>query len=276
MVVNEVRISSKTRNKIELKHKFPCNLDTRMNEQVIVMSCIFGTKFKKVYGVPVPMPDNCSFYFFTNNPELKNEIVSKGWNYVFVDFEVSNDPIVSSLQSKYVKFLMPKNEKMMPKNHNMLVSQFFGSKSGKRVVYFDHKLDVKSKHMTNILEVMNEYKDSSVIVRTTPRVKNTIWDEVNEASGQPRYKKNMQKTVALIHEKIANSEMTENVRICRTGILLYNNCVTIKEMLYEIYNLCVDLEQPECQIIWGIVSQKYEEFIKKLDWCDLCPNWAEP
>lgn len=259
-----------------------------MNEQVTVMSCIFGTKFKKVYSVPVPMPDNCSFYFFTNNPELKNEIVSKGWNYVFVDFELSSDPIVSSLQSKYIKFLMPNNDKMMPKNHSMIVSQFFGStfsstfgstfpKGGDgKIVYFDHKLDVKSKHMAKILELMNEYKDSSVIVRTTPRVKNTIWDEVNEANGQPRYKKNMHKTVALIHEKIANSEMTENVRICRTGILLYNNCVTIKPMLDEIYNLCIDLEQPECQIIWGIVSQKYEEFIKKLDWCESCPNWGEP
>ena len=240
--------------------------------ETIVMSCIFGTKFKKVYSVPVPIPENCTFYFFTNNPELKEEIVSKGWNYVFVDFELSSDPIISSLQSKYVKFLMPKNENMMPKNHDML-STF---PKGGRIVYFDHKLDVKAKHMRDILDTMNEYKDSSVIVRTTPRIKSSIWDEVNEANGQDRYKKNMHKTVALIHQKIANAEISENVRICRTGILLYNNFITIKPMLQEIYNTCVDLEQPECQIIWGIFSQKYEEHIKKLDWSNACPNWTEP
>jgi hypothetical protein len=245
-----------------------------MSEEILVLSCIFGNKFKKVYSVPVPIPDNCTFYFFTNNPELKNEIVFKGWNYVYVDFEVSDDPIISSLQSKYVKFLMPDHARMVPKNHDHLCSRF--DFKGKKCLYFDHKFNVDAMHMRTILNMMNTYKESSVILRKTPRMKNTLWDEVNEANGQYRYHKNMPQTIKLIHEKINQCEISENVRICNTGIIVYNNSKTIKPMLEEIYQLCMDLEQPECQIIWGMVSQKYDHLIQKIEWCDLCPVWAEP
>jgi hypothetical protein len=244
-----------------------------MAEPTIVMSCIFGKNFKKVYSVPVPIPENCLFYFFTNNPELKNEIVSKGWNYVYVDFELSDDPIISSLQSKYIKFLLPRHENMMPKNHDILYSKFF---SGGKCIYFDHKFNVDAKHMRTILELMTKHNDNSVIIRTTPRMKNTLWDEVNEAIGQHRYRKNMSKTVKLINERIVQSKLSENVRICNTGILIYNNPKNMEPMLKEIYDLCIELEQPECQIIWGIVSQKYEPLIKKIEWSELSPLWTEP
>lgn len=248
-----------------------------MSEQLFVMSCIFGMKFKKIYSIPVPIPENCTFHFFTNNPELKNEILSKGWNYVYVDFDLSDDPIVSSLQSKYVKFLMPNNEKMVPKNHQTLCMYFLKhlGKCG-RCLYFDHKFKIDAVQMRTILEIMKKNDVSSVIIRTTPRMKNTLWDEINEANGQYRYHKNMSKTVNLIHEKINQSIISESVRICNTGIIIYNNPKNMKAMLEEIYRLCIELEQPECQIFWAIVSQKYESLIKKIEWCELCPLWAEP
>ena len=70
-------------------------------DNLLVISCIFGFNFNKVHH----SPDIKNSFFFTNNPILKNEIVNKGWNYIYVDKPISNDSIISSLQSKYIKFL---------------------------------------------------------------------------------------------------------------------------------------------------------------------------
>ena len=48
---------------------------------LLIISCIFGKQFKYVH----PSPDNKNSYFFTNNKELKGEIINKGWNYVYVN-----------------------------------------------------------------------------------------------------------------------------------------------------------------------------------------------
>jgi hypothetical protein len=64
---------------------------------MIIISCIFGSKFKYVHR----SPDKEKSYFFTNNPDA---IIKKGWNYVYVNKMLSGDYIISSLQSKYVKF----------------------------------------------------------------------------------------------------------------------------------------------------------------------------
>ena len=53
---------------------------------LLIISCIFGKQFKKVH----PSPDNKNSYFFTNNKELKGEIINKGWNYVYVNKVLSN------------------------------------------------------------------------------------------------------------------------------------------------------------------------------------------
>lgn len=44
-----------------------------MNNLLIII-CIFGKKFKYVHL----SPDNKNSYFFTNNKELKDEIINKG------------------------------------------------------------------------------------------------------------------------------------------------------------------------------------------------------
>lgn len=236
--------------------------------EFLVVSCIFGTKYKKIYNIPVPIPENCIFYFFTNNPKLKTEIIAKGWQYIYVDFELSDDEIVSSLQSKYVKFLKFKNDIDL-KNHK-LFAQFA------KIVYFDHKFKIDAKQMSIIINVMNENKHSSVIIRTTPSLKNTIWDQVNAGNTQYRYRKNMDKTVNLINSKLSHNEISECVRICNTGIMMYNNDENVQPMLDEIYNLCMELEQPECKIFWAMISQKYRHLIKTIQWSDLSPEWCEP
>ena len=69
---------------------------------LLIISCIFGKKFKKVYPAPI---NKGKCLFFTNNKELLSELVSKGWTPVFIRYPLSNSILVSSLQSKYIKFL---------------------------------------------------------------------------------------------------------------------------------------------------------------------------
>ena len=50
----------------------------------IIISCIFGKTFNYVHESP-----GVNSYFFTNNINLKNEIETKVWNYVFVNMPLS-------------------------------------------------------------------------------------------------------------------------------------------------------------------------------------------
>lgn len=43
-------------------------------------------KFTKVHL----SPDKDNSFFFTNNPNIKTEIINKGWNYIYVDLPISN------------------------------------------------------------------------------------------------------------------------------------------------------------------------------------------
>jgi hypothetical protein len=90
---------------------------------LIFISCIFGEEFKYVH----PSPNNKNSYFFTNNRELKYEIINKGWNYIYINMVLSEDSIISSLQSKYIKFL------------NFL-DDFPQFQNAKIIVYFDEWL----------------------------------------------------------------------------------------------------------------------------------------
>jgi len=193
-------------------------------DELIVISCIFGNKFKKVF----PSPDKKNSFFFTNNAEIKEEIVNKGWNYIYVNKPLSDNYIVSSLQSKYIKFLI---------------------------------------FLKDYPEFQNSNK--SLIIRQTPINKSTIKQEIDQAMGQPRYVKNMNKTNNFVKQMISSRIIKENVRICNTGLLIYINRDKIEELLNNVYNKCMEHEQPECQIYWSIFSQKYKNEIKEIKWTDI-------
>jgi len=223
-------------------------MDKQKNEiNEIYISCIFGKTYKMVH----PSPNKEKSFFFTNNPEIENELIEKGWNYVYVNKPLVNDTIVSSLQSKYIKFL-----------------QFFDDFPEFRIyttiIYFDHKENVSNKtadEIQNIIKTTNK----SIIIRTTPRMKTNISDEIADAMGQQRYVKNMKKTIDYI-DSVKKNGINENVRICNTGLLIYIEPNKIMDLLNKVYNKCLEHEQPECQIYWAIFSQDFEDEILKIDW----------
>jgi hypothetical protein len=221
-------------------------------KNILIISCIFGKLFKYVH----PSPDNENSYFFTNNKDLKDEIIRKGWNYVYVDKDLSNDIITSSLQSKYIKFLK-------------FLEDFPQFQSAEEIIYFDHKENVSSATIEEIKILIDNNKDKSLIIRQTPSNKTSVYHEVDAAMGQSRYVKNMNITKKFIKDVVSTNEYRENVRICNTGLLIFLNRSSITELLNNVYDKCIEHEQPECQIYWSIFSQKYQNQIKEIQWTDI-------
>lgn len=221
-------------------------------DNLLIISCIFGTRFKYVH----PSPDNKNSYFFTNNKELKDEIINKGWIYVYVNKVLSDDYIISSLQSKYIKFLK-------------FLDDFPEFQNAKTIIYFDHKEKVSSTTLDEIKLLINNNVDKSLIIRQTPSNKTSIYHEVRDAMGQQRYVKNMNITKNFIKSIISTNNFSENVRICNTGLLIFINREQISELLNNVYEKCIEHEQPECQIYWSIFSQKYQDEIKEIKWTDI-------
>jgi len=226
---------------------------------ILIISCIFGDKFKHVHN----SPDKDNSFFFTNNKDIQNEIINKGWNYIYVDKPISDSIIISSLQSKYIKFLQ-------------FLDDYPQFKDKEIIIYFDHKEYISFDNLSHIKLLINSNLDKSIIIRQTPNLKNNIQDEVNIAMKQPRYAKNMYKTINLINQMVHTKKINKNVRICNTGLLIYINRHNIKKLLDNVYMNCIKHEQPECQIYWSIFSQKYNNNIKQIKWKEINNEREEP
>lgn len=225
-------------------------------ENVIIISCIFGSKFKKVH----PCPYKNKGFFFTNNKSLKKEIYDKNWIYVYVDKPLLNDEITSSLQSKYIKFLQFLDDKRFI---NKL--PVFKNKTNK-IIYFDHKENVTFQSLKEICALINNNLNKALIIRQSPGNKDTIYKEINAGMGQQRYQKNMNKTKKFVDNLILQNTISEKIVICNTGLLIYINHNKIKSLLDNVYNKCIEHKQPECQIYWAVFAQKFKNQIKQIKW----------
>lgn len=111
-------------------------------------------------------------------------------------------------------------------------------------------------------------KDKLILIRNTPRLKNHISDEISDAMNQARYHHSMSETLKWIESKKA-SGASEIVRIINTGLIYYANPLSIRKLLDEVYSTIKNLNQPECQIIWAILSQPFEDVIQRVNWLEI-------
>jgi hypothetical protein len=238
-----------------------------MENKLLIVSSIFGKKFKKVH--PAPLSNNC--YFFSNNQEIKDEVEEKGWSFVHVDKELSSNYLVSSLQSKYIKFLRFLRDYNQFKKYN-------------QILYFDHKLAMNEENVHKILDIYDESgKKYNIIIRSHEQNRFGIFTEIDDSlmfdkiSNENRYSKNMEKTIDFVNKNIPDKNAADAIQICNTGMMLYSNYDEIMPLLDEVYDTCVSLEQPQCQIVWSVLSQKYKDKIKVIDFRNVInPRWSEP
>lgn len=247
-------------NKLRLSKKLKIALIKLgfIKRETCIISGIFGRNFTKVY----PAVKGVKCYFFSNNKKIKDEVISKGWIFVYLPFEQSNDIAVSSFQSKYIKFLQFLDEKRF---------SFFKVYYDK-LIYVDHKFYIQSTQVEQILQRLNK----PVFIRKTALLKLKIWDEYNMAMGQERYKRFQQKTLDYINDKLANG-YSEDTRICNTGLICYDlSSPDAFQLTNDIYQDLLEVGTSECQIIWGMVSQKHSNIIQTIDWQSLQMIWKAP
>ena len=224
----------------------------------ILVSGYFGVGAQHIF----PAVEGRACVFFSNDESLRGAAESKGWIFDFVaQHPLTPDYRISSQQSKYIKFLQFLKDR--PEYQTL-----------DAVTYFDHKLNVKEEHIRWILAHMNPEK--SILMRMTPKLKKHLDDEIRPALAQDRYKANMEKTIRWIEALRATKHIKENVRIANTGLIHYARIDTIMPMLDEIYRTVWELGQPECQIVWAVVSQAYEDHIQCVAASDLNPSRAIP
>ena len=239
-------------------------------KNVVVLSCWFGYKFNKPLKITslstckqwlyaniknllpfsvlnglgfisiIPQApigiENC--YFYSNN---------KGWQFCFIESKIDNgESIASSLLAKRVKFLQIDDANFNHVEH---------------IIYMDSRR--VSDDISNIIQ-MNK---KGILLRYEAKLKPSVWHEVEEAKGQERYAKHMDKTVDFINAKLREGYSANN-RVMNTGIVAYamhTRNTTIRSLCDEVYNACLMLKQPECQILWCLLSQPYNDIIKAVE-----------
>lgn len=214
-----------------------------MSLEDVFISCYFGTNPKIINEAP-----GLNSYFFSNNLSIKKEVISKKWKFVYLNFPLTNNLLISSVQSKYIKFLQ--FLKFYP---------FFNK--FKTIYYFDHK---EIFNENTYLELKNiDYDKKSIIIRKSEFKNTTIKEEINRSILQLKYNKNMTTTRQFINQFNKN---IYNYPIFNTGLIVYLNKDKIRPLLDIIYHTIKLHKQPQCQIYFSIFSKKYKDEIKVIDY----------
>ena len=175
-----------------------------------------------------------------------------GWQFILIDhMPIEKDYRISSLQSKYVKFLQ------FDKN-------LIGWLEGESIIYFDHKLNVQKNNIINAKELCK----TEILIKNHP-TQNSIQDEIIDSSKQPRYAKAMDETIKWVESKVNTEGYIYENMMMATGFILFADVKAAQKLCDEVYNTCMELGQPECQIIWGVLSQKFENNLTKVDWNEI-------
>ncbi len=133
--------------------------------------------------------------------------------------------------------------------------------------HVEHIIYMDSRRVSDDISKIIQVNEKGILLRYEAKLKPSIWHEVEEAKGQERYAQHMDKTIDFINTKITGGYVANN-RVMNTGIIVYamhTKATTIRSLCDEVYNACVTLAQPECQVLWCLLSQPYIDIIKAVE-----------
>jgi hypothetical protein len=240
------------------KEWLKCSEDGPATNEHLLVSCWFGLAATKVH--PAPPQQLIRSLFFSNNASLEKQIVEKGWTFIYVpQMTLTADARVCALQSKWVKFYQFLDQ------HTEYANM--------RITYIDHKVKLDISHL---LWLFTRSKlGSAVLLRHSPTRK-TICEEIRLAGGQQRYAHSMPETKQWLKTLEQTDWFSYDVQVDNTGILHVSNTTAIRPLFSEVYNQCILLGQPECQIIWAALAQQHKHIIQRVAWFDLDVPWIDP
>jgi hypothetical protein len=99
-----------------------------------------------------------------------------------------------------------------------------------------------------------------ITIRTTPPLKETLDAEIEAAMPQERYARTMDSVRDVIRKEINERGARNEVRICNTGLILFDLAnPDVHELSRLIYESIVLTQNPECQIFFGLFRQRFGE-----------------
>jgi len=217
---------------------------------MIVVSGFFGFKPTSCHQAP-----NESCYFFSNNQAMETIVKNKGWKFVFCpEFPISNEPRVSSLQSKWFKFLQFDFENLFP---------------DVPILYVDHKFNLRPDHIEFVKKTCNR----PILIRNSPKVLNSIEEEVEVlAKREKRYAEVLGETMKWVDMMEKKFGFSRKVRMVNTGLIYYRSPREAKPLCDDVYKTCWFLGQPECQIVWNVLAQNNLGIVQTVEWSELNPD----
>jgi hypothetical protein len=224
----------------------------------LLISCFFGGQIRTVY----PAVRGCHCVFFSNSESYRSLAEARGWQFRLVKtMPVASDYRQSSIQAKYIKFLQ-------------FFKEFPEFSAFSRIIYFDHTIYFRRSDL-NWLQA-HHVSGRPVLVLRHQAEERTIWGEVEAASAQERYALSMPETIQWLRSMERDGLVRLDGQVDATTIISYRNPGSIRELLDEVYAQTIRLVQPECQIIWSALAQRYESSIQRADWHELEPLWRVP
>ena len=214
-------------------------------KRTAVVGCIYGKKFTVLH----PAPQYVDSYIFSNNYSIRREAEKKGWKFIYHEVPLSDDEIVSAMQSKYIKFLQ-------------FVEEYKSFFKYKYILYCDHKTKLFFEHVSRLMGLSKK----PVMLRKHNDVRRSIWDEFAAAMLQQRYSREKVKLLYYIDGKVRNG-YNDITQVVLTGLILYDMSMysEVKKLTDEIYNDLQNVHSPECQIIVSILIQKHKNIVQIIE-----------
>ena len=219
-----------------------------LNKDLLV-ACIFGVKFSKLYPALV----NYRCVLFSNNIKLKKEAIKKGWEFEFVDkFELSQDHFLSSLQSKYIKFLQ-------------FLDDFPAYKKYRSITYIDHTLKITNEESKRLKALFHRNKKIFMISCSKGHL---VTDGLDNAFKSQRYRNSYKQTKDWINYQLSLRNNPAPPQEYATGFIMYKDFKHLIPFLKNVYVTIWELRQPYCQSIWAVLVQPHLDDLQYIYWSD--------
>jgi len=164
---------------------------------------------------------------------------SIGWIPLFMNAEVSDNPIISAQQAKIAKVMPHKIQSLAEFDY---------------LFYKDDKVDVSASRMKEFVFSLDE-KKSPLSLRKHPFLDSNVLHEFGEAMLQPRYKAQWVDTVKYITKQVSYGYKLESDTLYATGALLRNMRHADIQKLNENWYSHIEQCGIECQISFHFIAQ---------------------
>lgn len=220
-------------------------------ESCCIVSAFIGDRLDRLRQSPLHKSQS---FFWGNKEDFRPIVEAAGWTFL-LDSEFSDDPTderETSIRSKYFKFLA-----------------FRGGDSPSPIDGFRYALWADAKRIPvsradfeAFVEIDSTRSNVApgIKIRTTPPLKETIESEIKAAMGQERYAFTMDRVRAVIDREVAAGLAENSIRICNTGLILYDLAnPQVRELNALIYAATMETANPECQIFFSLFRQRYRQ-----------------